>query len=142
MNNTLNSSDRGRSNQMTSQSELYEQVSAAMYDTDYKHVIEDPEYFDRAAVDAVVEFITANYIPINQPSTNTAPVTDDNTDKPSTNELYHMLIDHMQNMLTNPQPVDVDYGAHLLDRLLGEREQEAYKRGYKARQAPEVENTI
>ena len=45
---------------MTNQSELYEQVSAAMYDTDYKHVIEDPEYFDRAAVDAVVEFITAD----------------------------------------------------------------------------------
>ena len=91
---------------------------------------------------AIQAYINANYTPINQPSTNTAPVIDDNPDKPSTNELYRMLIDHMQNMLTNPQPVDVDYGAHLLDRLLGECEQEAYKRGYKARQAPEVENTI
>ena len=40
--------------------ELREQVSTVMYDTDYKHVIEDPEYFDKAAVDAVVDLITAD----------------------------------------------------------------------------------
>ena len=40
--------------------ELREQVSTAMYDTDYKHVIEEPDYYDKAAVDAVVEFITAD----------------------------------------------------------------------------------
>ena len=40
--------------------ELREQIVATMYDTDYKHVIEEPEYFDRAAVDAVVELFTAD----------------------------------------------------------------------------------
>ena len=40
--------------------ELREQVSTAMYDTDYKHVIEEPGYYDKAAVDAVVELITAD----------------------------------------------------------------------------------
>ena len=40
--------------------ELREQVSTAMYDTDYKHVTEESDYFDKAAVDAVVELIQAH----------------------------------------------------------------------------------
>lgn len=40
--------------------ELREQVSSAMYDTDYKQVTEDSEYYDKAAVDAVVELIQAH----------------------------------------------------------------------------------
>ena len=44
----------------TNEQELREQVSAAMYDTDYKQVTEEPDYFDKAAVDAVVELIQAH----------------------------------------------------------------------------------
>lgn len=43
-----------------SDKELREQVSTAMYDTDYKHVTEESDYFDKAAVDAVVELIQAH----------------------------------------------------------------------------------
>lgn len=38
---------------------------------------------------------------------------------PTAEDLRSMLIDHMTNMLIDPQPVDVDYGTHLLDRLIG-----------------------
>ena len=52
------------------------------------------DHFDTALLsdedtEAIEAYITANYTPINQPSTNTAPVTDDNQDKPSTNALHH-----------------------------------------------------
>ena len=36
----------------------------------------------------------------------------------STEDLRQLLVDHMTNMLNEPKPVDVDYGEHLLDRII------------------------
>ena len=37
---------------------------------------------------------------------------------PNTEDLRLMLVDHMRNMLNDPKPVDVDYGEHLLNRII------------------------
>ena len=46
---------------------------------------------------------------------------------PTLADLKAMLVDHMNNMLHDPQPVDVDYGEHLLERICASERQTGMK---------------